>query len=344
MMRKESLLPDEKIIACLRDSYGLAVTAVEFLPLGYDSYAGVYRVMANDGQDYFLKVKKDAVYPPSVNVPRYLKQQGIEQVVAPLPTMNGALWGMVESFTLLLYPFIEGEVGMDAGLSDQQWIAYGAVLNKLHTTQLSPELSEQMRKETFVPCPKWRDLSQQLWTAAHKLNHDDPSRQALAAFWQAHEAEINRIADRAETLGQRLQQRPSTFVLCHSDIHTANLMVTADDRLFVVDWDQPILAPKERDLLFIIGTMIGGLVIGEREENLFFEGYGKTSVDTLALGYYRYEWALQDICEFGAQVFLRPDINDAGRQEAARLCMYLFEPRSTVELAHRLDTALAFSG
>lgn len=51
-------LEDEKIIACLRASYALSVTELEFRPLGHDSHAGVYRVRAN-GQAYFLKVKSD---------------------------------------------------------------------------------------------------------------------------------------------------------------------------------------------------------------------------------------------------------------------------------------------
>lgn len=41
-------LSDEKISACLLDSYGLTVTGIEFLPIGHDSYAGVYRVQANE--------------------------------------------------------------------------------------------------------------------------------------------------------------------------------------------------------------------------------------------------------------------------------------------------------
>src|SRR5439155_26308318 len=102
-------LPDEKIIACVRDSYGVSVIEIEFLPLGYDNYAGVYRVTADDGQPYFLKAKQDTVFEASVSIPRFLKKQGIEEVVAPLPTTTGELWGTVDQFTLLLYPFIDGQ-------------------------------------------------------------------------------------------------------------------------------------------------------------------------------------------------------------------------------------------
>src|SRR5436853_7829208 len=49
-------------------------------------------------------------------------------------------------------------------------------------------------------------------------------------------------------------------------------------------------------------------LVGPREEELFLQGYGATTVDPLALTYYRYAWAVSDIGAFGAQVFLRPDL------------------------------------
>ena len=99
-------LADEKITACLRESYGMHVSELKFLPLGYDASAGVYRVTAGDGISYFLKVKKGGVNAPSLTVPRYLKDQGISQVVAPLVTHDLKLWASIESFAAILYPFI----------------------------------------------------------------------------------------------------------------------------------------------------------------------------------------------------------------------------------------------
>jgi hypothetical protein len=55
-MRKKPHLQDERTIACLRESHGLTITGIEFLLIGNDSYAGVYRVNTDDGHPYFLKV------------------------------------------------------------------------------------------------------------------------------------------------------------------------------------------------------------------------------------------------------------------------------------------------
>jgi spectinomycin phosphotransferase len=39
--------------------------------------------------------------------------------------------------------------------------------------------------------------------------------------------------------------------------HAGNVVVGADNELTIVDWDEPILAPKERDLMFIGGGVDG---------------------------------------------------------------------------------------
>ncbi len=71
-MLKKPAIADADLIAALRDRYALPVTEIEFLALGYDLDAGVYRVTTADSGVYFLKVKEGAVYLPSVVVPRYL--------------------------------------------------------------------------------------------------------------------------------------------------------------------------------------------------------------------------------------------------------------------------------
>jgi spectinomycin phosphotransferase len=326
-------LSNEKIVACLHDTYGLTVTSIEFLPLGYDFYAAVYRVTASNGQTYFLKAKRGSVNELSVHIPQFLKEQGIEQVVAPLPTTTHELWGTVDEYTLLLYPFIEGELGMEVGLSDDQWTEFGVFLKRLHATRLPAEI--QVQKENFVP--QWSRVVRQLQEDVQGHDHTNPFERQLAAFWRSKRDEIGRIVARTEQLGRLLQARSPDFVLCHADIHTANVLLTPDGRLHVVDWDQPILAPKERDLMFVIHAREGSLAAGDREETLFFQGYGEVKVDALALAYYRYEWVVQEIGDFGERVFLTPDVGDETKEDSVHGFMALFEPGDVVETAYQSE-------
>jgi len=337
-MLEKPHLPDDKFIAALHTDYGIAVTSLDFLPIGNDSSAWVYRVGTVDGQIYFLKVKSGAVYPPSVIVPRYLLEQGMSQVVAPLPTQIQTMWASVDDFALLLYPFIAGDNGMAVGLSDQQWIDYGAVLRQLHATNLSPALLAQLPQETFIPNPKWCGIVKALLAATPK--GQDVLEEELAAFWRTKQAEISKIVARTEALGRLLQQQRMPFVLCHADIHTANLILDPAGQLFVVDWDQPILAPKERDLMFVVGAALGGFVVDGAAERLFFQGYGQVEINWLALAYYRYEWVVQDMGDYAERVFLMENIGEETKRAAVQKLMAMFAPGDVVDVAYQAEAKL----
>jgi spectinomycin phosphotransferase len=328
-MFEKPRLSDAKISACLQQNYGLTMTELTFLPLGHDAYAGVYRVQATE--TYFLKVKQGLVYEASISLPRYLKHQGIEQIVAPLPTITGELWGRVDDFTLILYPFIEGQSGWDREMSDRQWIEFGTVVKQLHMTQLPADLLDQIPQETFIPPARYPDMMRQIQAKVSSGDYEDAFQQELAAFWNEHEHEISLIVERSEQLG--CQIKSSDFVLCHADIHVGNLLLTPEGKLFVVDWDQPILAPKERDLMF---TLRGAFVTQQREADLFVQGYGPVEVDPLVMAYYRYERLMEDLAEFAAQIFLL-ESNEETKQDSVYLFKAQFEADSQVEMAHHLD-------
>jgi len=95
-------ITDEKIIVSLSENYSIQVHDIEFLPIGNDPSAFAYRVEAKDGEWYFLKLKKDLSNPAGLFVPRFLKDNGIEQVIAPLPTTSQELWVNADEFALIL--------------------------------------------------------------------------------------------------------------------------------------------------------------------------------------------------------------------------------------------------
>jgi spectinomycin phosphotransferase len=294
-------ISDERIIFTLQDNYSLPVTNIEFLPLGLDSSAWAYRVESEKAA-YFLKLRKEIPNPAGILIPRFLKQRGIQQVMAPLSTKDGEAWACANDFFFILYPFITGERVMDVGMSDAHWVEFGSVLKRLHTTKLPPELLRQFKRETFIP--KQLEHCKELHAQVKVRKYDDPFQKELAEFWLENYETISTILERTEALSKQMQETNLELVLCHADIHTANLLLSDDDKIYIVDWDETMLAPKERDLLFVIGSIFNDASNG-RWEGLLFEGYGETEVDPLALAYYRYDWCVEDMGEFAKDVFSR---------------------------------------
>ena len=243
----------------------------------------------------------------------------------------------MDGFTLILYPLIDGGTGFETAMSDDQWTEYGAVLRQIHATRLVPPLVQQVPEETFLPQygPVVRALM------AHRNAESDGYARELSAFWQTRHDEILAIVGRAEALGRMLQQKPADLVVCHADIHRYNTLIDHSGKLHIIDWDETLLAPKERDLMFVVN----GAATSTRshEEVLFFRGYGDCEVDALALAYYRYEWVVQEISDFGERIFSRGDLGASSKVDALQEFIQLFDAGDVVEAAYQADAELQSS-
>ncbi|MGD8402716.1 MAG: aminoglycoside phosphotransferase family protein [Anaerolineales bacterium] len=322
-------ISDEKIVSALQENYPIHAIGIDFMPLGLDSSAWAYRVDAGNAA-YFLKLRKEIPNPNGILVPRFLKEQGIQQVTAPLSTNNDEAWARADDFLFILYPFITGERVMDVGMSDTHWIEFGSTLKRLHTTQPTPELLHQIKHEKFIP--KQLGFAKELHRQVKTRSYDDSFQRELAVFWLESYETIAIILERTEALSKRMQETDLEFVLCHADIHTANLLLSDDDKIYIVDWDETVLAPKERDLLFIIGSIFNDTSEG-KWERLFFEGYGETEVDPLALAYYRYDWCVEDIGAFAEDIFNRENLEEETKVNSIRWFKSLFEQGKSVKAA-----------
>jgi len=324
-MRERPPISDRDLAAAVAAGWGVAAVSVEFLPVGDDSRAWSFRVVAGDGGRQFLKVRRGPVDPAAVLVPMFLRNQGFEQVVAAVPAVAGDPWRPLDGFTVLLYPWVEGVPAMERGLTDRQWVALGRFVAVLHGTVLPPSLAATVTRERFVP---WgagpvRALDRQLGQARPR----DPLGRELAGLWQAHRDVITFAADRAERLGRVVADAGPRLALCHADLHTANLLVDADDRLFVVDWDGVQLAPAERDLLFVPA--------GSQRARLF-DGYGPVTLDPAVVAYFRWEWVVQELADYGGRV-LDGRLGEETRRHAVAEFRQLFAPGNVVEAAREAD-------
>jgi spectinomycin phosphotransferase len=319
------------ISTTLRDRYGLRARTATFLPLGADINSFVFRVDAEDGTPYFLKLRRGEFDEIAVDVPAALHEQGIRQVMAPLATLSQRWWTNAHGYTWLLYPFFEGENGYHTTLSDAQWIAFGRTFRAIHDATLPPELAARVPREDYSPrwCDAVRDFDRQVETRAW----DDRYARQLAGFWRAKRSEIRAIVDRTEALGTLLRGRTDPYVLCHTDMHPANLLVGTNGDLALVDWDAPLYAPKERDLIFL-GGGIGQMWREAREETLFYQGYGPAEIDLVAFSYYRYTRIVDDIASYGMEIFGEQS-SEEDRENGLRRLTGQFLPDHVVDGAHQ---------
>src|SRR5215211_1848720 len=124
-------ISEEKIKIALNANYSIRANRIKFLPIGNDSSAFAYSVETKNGISYFLKLKHNLSNLAGLFVPRFLKDNRVEQVVAPLLTKTQKLWVQVDKFAFILYPFVIGNEAMEAGMTDAQWTEFCSVLKRV---------------------------------------------------------------------------------------------------------------------------------------------------------------------------------------------------------------------
>jgi len=314
-MREKPNVVEDDLIACLQEQYGIATVTLDFLPLGADYDAGVYRVEGEDGNCYLLKIKSGPLYEPGYLVSRYLRELGMVSVVAPIPTKSDSLWTQVGIWTALVFPFIEGDTSW-TGMTPQQWQEAGRTLKQIHQIVLPATGFEGVRKETFDPSAYARWLRTFDAQHAHTEEKTVAERLILSA-WTTYRDTIYIAIASLEKLAAALRKQSGPYVICHADLHASNLLRTQDGRVFVIDWDDVKLAPRERDFIYAREQRAGG----PSWENTtpFFQGYGETEIDWVALTYYLWERVAQDLIEYAKSALFEDKWSEETRMESARI-------------------------
>jgi len=326
-------LSDPSLMDILTAAYGLDVIAIARLPLGADMNAAVYKSETRENHSYFVKLKRGHHQDISTTIMELLQQAQVQQIIPPLKTTNGQTTHLLDGFTLIVYPFVEGQDGFTHPLTDDQWILLGKTMRQIHEIDVPLSMQRQIRKESYSP--HWRDSLRSLCTRIKDEQIRGDIAGELLAFIKNNWATIHRLVDRAEALAQQLHDKPLAFVLCHSDIHGGNIFIDEINHLYIVDWDEPIMAPKERDLMFI-GGGVGNIWNKPHEEALFYQGYGPAEVNQTALAYYRHERIVEDMAIYIQDVLFTTTKSDEN-QEMVQHFTGMFAPRGVVEIAFETD-------
>jgi len=322
------------IINCLSAYYWIEVSSIALLPVGADMNASIYKVQANDQKTYFVKLRRGHSQDiNNVAILDLLQTSGIKQVIPPVKTAAGKHIQQAGDFTFIVYPFIQGHDGFSRSLTDEQWIVLGQTLRQVHDINIPASLQTRIRREDFSP--KWRDAVRSFYTHIEAEPAGDEVALNLWKFLQENRSIIQQLVDRSEHLCQKVRSQPLKFVLCHSDIHGGNVLLDDKGALYIVDWDDPILAPKERDLMFI-GGGVGNVWNKPREENLFYEGYGPVEIDWTLLAYYRYERIVEDVADYIQELILKPT-EGKDKFEIYKQFMNMFAPNGVVNIALETD-------
>lgn len=212
---------------------------------------------------------------------------------------EGARWAGHDGRWLTVVPWFDGPTALEATPSRAQWVAWGRGLAALHDRPVTGEVARLPREPGDVgPVVALFDRADR--AVAGCVPSDGPTSR-LVECWAAGRARLRAVRERALA-----PVRPAPAVPCHGDLHAGNVVLTGPGGVAFVDFDDAVLAPREKDLMFVLG---GGVlpfrpVTGE-QQLWFFEGYGPYRADPGLLAHFRCVRALEDVAEPAGRVLDR---------------------------------------
>lgn len=321
MKEKPNHINEREVLETVKREFCSTASEITFLPVGNEAGVCSFRVKCDGADELFVKVDARSgvdpdVFSARIEVAKFAHDfGGVPEAVSPIFSSSGSLVSTsLRGHRIIAMPFVEGTPAREIE-GTMGWRKFGDILRRLHGVRVPASLVERLPKENFETPRRWLDAIERIDTKIGSGQFSDQLQTEAAAWWLSNRGKIGALLERSSDLGKRVKLQGLPMVLCHSDIHTSNLLVTASGELRVIDWDDLMIAPRERDLVFTINP--GKQTIHGRE---FLEGYsgGENAFSELALRWYQIQWTIQEIGDNGSRVFLltKEEIGDGDRAVA----------------------------
>ena len=323
----------------VRQDFAVEIVSLTAVEHGADEASLLWRGVGAGGATYAVKLSGGGT-PAGLIVSAHLADHGVAGVIRPLTGRHGRPWSDREGRRLSVVPWISETRALEGEMCPAHWRSYGALLAKVHATAVTDGLAMSLPRVDHTHdrgAATARGLDSSLRLTAEDIAAGrtvDVTVRALAQEWCAAANRVSTLVDQADRLGRILQTRESSSVVCHGDPHLGNVLIGQDERVWLIDWDDTVLAPRERDLMFVLG---GGVLafapVTRQQQFWFFEGYGSTDIDPIRLAYYRCARALEDLAYPAAQIVNVHRFTDRERSDALSIVRGVLSPTGLVNLA-----------
>jgi len=211
---------------------------------------------------------------------------------------------------LVLFNFIAGErVGYESPLPDEILAKLAGMVGILHrsTSDISVE---HPRFESF-DIPFEDELLKSLEALERITPGDNHGKRELQKLLLPRKEEILSNLNRLKELQHLAQAAEKEMVLCHTDLHGGNLIMTDQGELHILDWEGAVIAPPEHDLFAFAGE--------DRFFDLFLPNYerefGPVSLDSRVFGFYFYRRNLEDLTDWIVRILVENTDDEQNRND-----------------------------
>jgi hypothetical protein len=218
----------------IRREYG--IEAIDIKPAKRGFYGETWRLDATDA-GYFLKLvypaAHKAVYARSFPIIQRLCDCGIDFINKIVKSADGRLFTVFDNAVLGVFEWIDGE-----NLENEK--------TKIHEYHMLAKVYAVPPCGIIIPREDFSGVSAVRFFDTWSTLKDGPIR----SLFEKNREKIERRAARLKHFSHICRGDATRFFITHGD-PGGNLFVSGD-RYYLVDWDNPMLAPAERDAWYLM--------------------------------------------------------------------------------------------
>ncbi len=311
-------LSDADLKEVIEQAWGIAAASLDYRPVGFGSHHWVATEV--QGVRHFATVDElsaesrigDEVSAlglhlrPALVAATDLRAIGCKFVVAPITTRSDDPFVQFGSYSVALYPFIEGQSSSfeeSFGQAERHQVL--EIVVALHSVPIAA--IRPPARDGFV-VPRLEQLERSMPGDSGGGSHG-PHTGVASQLLIDNEAEIRGLVARYEALVARYLTEPGPVVVTHGEIHPGNVMATPEGWV-IVDWDTVLLAPPERDLW--------RLVQGDRSMLRAYADATGSPLNEWLVDLYGIRWDLAEIASFASE-FRRPHEDNENSRKALEI-------------------------
>jgi Ser/Thr protein kinase RdoA (MazF antagonist) len=232
----------ETLLNTIASSYGFDKVIAS--PAPRQLIAETYLLQVNDEQKLFCKLLNKPIWIAkilnSLPVLDEMRRHGFERANYPIKTASGGLSITVADTLIVLFNYIQGQQ-----TENYDQTAFGRLVGEVHA--LTPHIHVTIPQQDIVA--RHHHFYEKQFISILEGTHADPVLVALQAVLRQHEAEIKKHYRTLEKLTLQFRASTHAAVITHGDAG-GNIIATSPTDLYLIDWDEILLAPPERDLWY----------------------------------------------------------------------------------------------
>jgi spectinomycin phosphotransferase len=230
----------QRLTSLLRRRYGVVATSIA--PGERGTVAETYVVQTADAR-YFAKLVPFSRYADglemSLPIHRALAEAGIDSIGRPIATLDGDLLVRLERHFLVVLEFLDG-----VWTEDYPFEPFVELIARVHETRLDIDGDRERFLDDNLA------VFEERLDALLSTTFRHPLKRELQASIRPRVGLLRARVERYRALMRSLQGlRDLPMVITHHD-GPGNVLLAPDGRVQVVDWDDVMWAPRERDTWF----------------------------------------------------------------------------------------------